>query len=70
MIAVSPEQFRTGNNWRDKMLFVIIIVVGFILPTLVATGAYHLFDNLRYSYKIDKKERQRRNQDASYSRLL
>jgi hypothetical protein len=52
------------------MLFVIIIVVGFILPTLIATGAYHLFDNLRYAYKIDKKERQRRNQDASYARLL
>ena len=52
------------------MLFIIIIVVGFILPTLVATGAYHLFDNLSYAYKVDKKERQSRDQDASYSRLL
>ena len=52
------------------MLFVIIIVAGFILPTLVATGAYHLFDNLRYAYKVDKKERQRRDRDASYARLL
>lgn len=52
------------------MLFVIIIVVGFLLPTLVATGAYHLYDNLRYAYKVEKKERQRRNKDASYARLL
>ena len=52
------------------MLFVILIVVGFILPTLVATGAYHLFDHLRYAYRVDKKERQRRQCDKAYTRLL
>ena len=52
------------------MLFVIIIVVGLILPTLIATGAYHLFDNLRYTYRMDRKERQRRNKDLSYLRIL
>jgi hypothetical protein len=52
------------------MLFVIIILVGFILPTLVATGAYHLFDNLRYSYRIDKKEMKRRQSDKAYTKLL
>lgn len=52
------------------MLFIIIILIGFILPTLVATGAYHLFDNLRYSYRIDKKEMKRRKNDKAYTKLL
>lgn len=52
------------------MLFIIIILIGFILPTLVATGAYHLFDNLRHSYRIDKKEMKRRQSDKAYTKLL
>lgn len=52
------------------MLLVFIILVGLILPTLVATGAYHLFDHLRYAYRVDKKERQRRQSDKAYTKLL
>ena len=52
------------------MVLIIFLLALLVLPTAAVFGAWNLVDWLRDARKIETTERDRRDRDARYARIL